>query len=77
MFMHLPSLRSIYGWRIGDDGFVKDPETNPFAKLKQGSCPVECPELRASKLNMDNFQYFLSATIPGKLKILGYEVGCT
>tara|TARA_R110002003_G_scaffold48_21_gene4142 strand:- start:1371 stop:2858 length:1488 start_codon:yes stop_codon:yes gene_type:complete len=77
MFMHLPNLRSIYGWRLGDAETVPDPESNPFAQLSPRSCPVEYIELRASKLHEDNFSYLLGTTIPGKLKSFSYEVGCT
>jgi hypothetical protein len=77
MSMHLPNLRSIYGWRLGDAETVPDPESNPFAQLSPRSCPVEYIELRASKLHEDNFSYLLGTTIPGKLKSFSYEVGCT
>lgn len=46
-------------------------------RLKPRSCPVECIKLRTSKLHSDNFRWMLNATIPGKLKTLNYEIGCT
>ncbi|KAF9696601.1 hypothetical protein EKO04_005488 [Ascochyta lentis] len=77
MFIHMPNLRSIYGWRTGDSESDPDAETNAFARLKPRSCPVEYIELRASKLHMVNLRLLLDATIPGKLKTFNYEVGCT
>jgi hypothetical protein len=77
MFMHLPNLRSLYAWKMGDNESDPDPRTNPFAKLKPRSCPVEYIELRSSKLHVDNLQYVLDAAIPGKLKTFSYEIGCT
>jgi hypothetical protein len=77
MFLHLPNLHSIYGWRIGTADGHPDAEINAFAKLQPQSCPVEYIELRTSKLHMDDFKRLLGATIPGKLKTFNYEVGCT
>ncbi|KAG9193899.1 hypothetical protein G6011_03934 [Alternaria panax] len=76
-FFHLPNLRSIYGWKLGDMGDPPDWEDpkNPFAKLRPRSCPVEFIELRCSQLHKDHFQLMLDATIPGKLKTFSYEVG--
>jgi hypothetical protein len=71
----LPNVRSLYGWKMGDEG---DPsENSAFKKLQPRSCPVECIELRSSKLHSDHLQLLMDATIPGKLKTFSYEIGCT
>jgi hypothetical protein len=75
-FMHTPNLRSIYGWKYGDEG-NPNPATNPLERLEPGSCPVECIELRTSKLHLDNYRLLLASTIPGSLKTFIYEIGCT
>jgi hypothetical protein len=72
-FFHLPNLRSIYGWKHGDDEAHDD--LSEFALLQPRSCPVEYVELRCAKLDVENFQHMLDATIPGKLKTLNYESG--
>ncbi|RYO32291.1 hypothetical protein AA0113_g11755 [Alternaria arborescens] len=76
-FFHLPNVRSIYGWRLGDMGDPPDLEDakNPFATLPPQSCPVEYIELRRSQLHKDHFQLMMDATIPGKLKTFSYEIG--
>ena len=76
-FFHLPNVRSIYGWRLGDMGDPPDLEDpkNPFATLQPRSCPVEYIELRRSQLHKDHFQLMMDATIPGKLKTFSYEIG--
>jgi hypothetical protein len=72
--MHMPKLRSLYGLKMGDHEGGADPD---FARLKPRSSPVEYIELRTSKLHKDNFRHLVNATIPGKLKTLNYEIGCT
>lgn len=72
--MHMPNLRSIYGWKMGDHEGDADPD---FARLKPRSSPVEYIELRTSKLHNDNFRHLMNATKPGSLKTLVYEIGCT
>ena len=72
-FFHLPNVRSINGWKHGDSE-VHD-ENALFSKLEPRSCPVEYLELRCAKLDMENFQGMLNATIPGRLKTFNYELG--
>lgn len=72
--LHIPYLRSIYGWKMGDHEGDPDPD---FGRLKPRSSHVEYIELRTSKLHKDNLSHLLVATIPGKLKTFNYEVGCT
>ncbi|KAF2825816.1 hypothetical protein CC86DRAFT_351829 [Ophiobolus disseminans] len=76
-FFHLPNVRSIYGWKLGDDESAPDLDMSTFARLKPLSCPVEYIELRSSKLHADNFQNLIASTIPGRLKTFSYEIGCT
>lgn len=72
--LHLPYLRSIYGWKMGDHEGDPDPD---FARLKPRSSHVEYIELRTSKLQKDNLRHLMAATIPGTLKTFNYEIGCT
>lgn len=76
-FFNLPYLRSLYAWKMGDDEGEPDPDKSHFAKLRPRSCAVEYIELRCSKLHKQNFQWLMNATIPGKLKTLNYEIGCS
>ncbi|KAH6234974.1 hypothetical protein HBI40_227460 [Parastagonospora nodorum] len=71
--MHMPNLRSIYAWKMGDHEGDAGPD---FARLKPRSSPVEYIELRTSKLHNDNFRLLMNATKPGSLKTLVYEIGC-
>ncbi|OAL07664.1 hypothetical protein IQ06DRAFT_13726 [Phaeosphaeriaceae sp. SRC1lsM3a] len=72
--LHMPYLRSIYGWKMGNHERDPDPD---FGRLKPRSSHVEDIELRMSKIQKDNLSHLLAATIPGKLKTFNYEVGCT
>jgi hypothetical protein len=75
MMLRLPNIRSLYGWKMGDEADPKEGST--FTKLKPRSCPVEYLELRTSKLHSHHLQLLMDATIPGKLKTFSYEIGCT
>lgn len=76
-FFNLPNLRSIYGWKMGDDDSEPDLENSTFAKLKPRSCPVEYIECRTSKFHQENLKLLMNATVPGRLKTFNYEIGCT
>ena len=77
-FMHMPNLRSLYGWKFGnEDEDDPNPAKNPYERLKAHSCPVENIELRESKLHKHNYKLLLAATVPGNLKTFIYEIGCT
>ncbi|KAH6881318.1 hypothetical protein BKA58DRAFT_732 [Alternaria rosae] len=73
VFFCLPNVRSIYGWKHGDS--ESHDENDVFPKLEPQSCPVEYLELRCAKLDLENFQGMLNATIPGRLKTFNYELG--
>jgi hypothetical protein len=78
VLLKLPNLRSIYGWKFGDeDGMIDDQRDDAFSRLEPRSCPVEYIECRSSKFHHENLNYVMSAAIPGKLKSFVYEIGCT
>jgi hypothetical protein len=74
-FFNLPNLRAIYAWRIGDSEMAEHKEGNACSRLKPKSCPVECIEVRFSKLHTDDLKFLLNAAVPGKLKTFNYEIG--
>lgn len=76
MFFYLPNLRTLYGYKHGDNEGDPDPD-HPFMKLKPRSCQVEFIELRCAKLHGSYLQHLLRAAIPGKLKTFSYEIGGT
>jgi hypothetical protein len=77
VLLHMPNIRSLYGWKMGDhDGDLGEDE-DPFARLEPRSVSVEYIELRQSKLHVDCFRWMMNAVIPGRLKTLVYEIGCT
>jgi hypothetical protein len=73
--LHMPRLRAIYGWRMGDYDGGPDLVDGEFARLKPHGHHVKTIELRCSKLHKDNFRLLMDATVPGVLKTFNYEVG--
>jgi hypothetical protein len=73
--LHLPCLRRLYGYRIGEES--QDKVTPIIAALAPHSSPVECIELRCSKLYSDDLVAILRACEPGVLKTFMYEIGCS
>jgi hypothetical protein len=74
---HMPRIRSICGWKMGDDEGDPDLVDGPFARFKPRSHHVKSIELRESKLNKDHLRLLMEATIPGELTTFNYEIGCT
>ncbi|KAH7411545.1 hypothetical protein DE146DRAFT_241312 [Phaeosphaeria sp. MPI-PUGE-AT-0046c] len=76
-FFHLPNVRAIYAYKMGNEEGELDLQNGPFARLRPRACPVEIIELRKSKIDRDNLKLLMGATMPGKLKTFNYEIGCT
>jgi hypothetical protein len=73
---HMPRIRSIYGWKLGDSEGDPDLVNGPFARFTPRSHHVKTIELRDSKLHRDHLQLLMDATIPGELTTFNYEIGC-
>jgi hypothetical protein len=69
-FFHLPRLRSIYAFELGEEVWIK----NPFDSLRPRTCSVQHIELRNCCLRKEAIQCLMSAIIPGKLKTFLYDM---
>ncbi|CAI6336227.1 unnamed protein product [Periconia digitata] len=77
-FLKIPTIQSLYAWKPGEFRDVgEEPRDNPFYRLQERSCRTEYVELRRAKLYHTHFDKLMKAFIPGTLKTLVYEVGCT
>jgi hypothetical protein len=67
-FFDLSNLHAIYAWRFGDSEMAAHQPDNACSLLQPRSCPVEYIEVRYSRLQKDDLEFLINATIPGKLK---------